>query len=444
MNSVANQCSNHRNIELDWLQKIPEHWQILTLRRVVKNFVDYRGQTPEKVEMGIPLITAKNVKDGFLSFQGSQEFIPFELYSDWMVRGLPEVGDVMVTTEAPLGNVAQIVDSNVALAQRLILLKTYSGIIHNDYLKYYFMSLSGKSELFSQATGSTAEGIKASKFKGILLCVPSLLEQKQIADYLDRETQKIDALITAKKRLLELLVEKRRSLITHMVTHGLDADAPMKDSGVEWLGKIPENWQVISLSFLAQVKTGVTKGRDLGSAETVRVPYLRVANVQDGYVDLEDVADIEVLPEEVASFSLKKGDVLMNEGGDADKLGRGAVWKGAIEPCLHQNHVFAVRCYGVEPEWLSTVTSSSYAKAYFESRAKQSTNLASISSTNLKELPVILPPREMQIQIVNILRNSLAKLDALCNAANTTIALLQERRTSLISAAVTGQLKIAD
>ncbi|MBW4622129.1 MAG: restriction endonuclease subunit S [Cyanosarcina radialis HA8281-LM2] len=394
--------------------------------------------------MGIPLITAKNVKDGFLSFQGSQEFIPFELYSDWMVRGLPEVGDVMVTTEAPLGNVAQIVDSNVALAQRLILLKTYSGIIHNDYLKYYFMSLSGKSELFSQATGSTAEGIKASKFKGILLCVPSLLEQKQIADYLDRETQKIDALITAKKRLLELLVEKRRSLITHMVTHGLDADAPMKDSGVEWLGKIPENWQVISLSFLAQVKTGVTKGRDLGSAETVRVPYLRVANVQDGYVDLEDVADIEVLPEEVASFSLKKGDVLMNEGGDADKLGRGAVWKGAIEPCLHQNHVFAVRCYGVEPEWLSTVTSSSYAKAYFESRAKQSTNLASISSTNLKELPVILPPREMQIQIVNILRNSLAKLDALCNAANTTIALLQERRTSLISAAVTGQLKIAD
>jgi type I restriction enzyme, S subunit len=291
---------------------------------------------------------------------------------------------------------------------------------------------------------STIQNFSAEKYSELFIPLPPIERQQKICEYLDRETQKIDSLIAAKKRLLELLAEKRRSMITQAVTRGLTVDVSMKDSGVAWIGQIPEDWNIVSLSFLAKVKSGVAKGRNLGSNQTMHVPYLRVANVQDGYVNLDDVANIEVLPEEVSAFSLRRGDVLMNEGGDADKLGRGAVWDAAIEPCLHQNHVFAVRCHGIEPEWLSTLTGSSYAKAYFESRAKQSTNLASISSTNLKELPVVLPPRDMQISIVNELRGLLTKLDALCNMTSHGIALLQERRTSLISAAVTGQLSIPD
>lgn len=169
-----------------------------------------------------------------------------------------------------------------------------------------------------------------------------------------------------------------------------------------------------------------------------------MANVQDGFIDLSDVAEIEVLPHEIPAFSLKKDDVLMNEGGDADKLGRGAVWGGSIDPCLHQNHVFAVRCYDVEPQWLSTVTSSDFAKAYFESRSKQSTNLASISATNLKELSVPMPPTQERHMIMREVEKIMNKVDALYLATQKTIDLLHERRTALIAAAVTGQIPIPE
>ena len=272
--------------------------------------------------------------------------------------------------------------------------------------------------------------------------VPPLPEQRAIADYLDRETAKIDALIAEKEHLLSLLAEKRRTLITQAVTRGLNPDVPMRDSGVEWLGEIPRHWEISRLKMLGQIRTGITKGRNLGNRETVTLPYLRVANVQDGYLNLSDVAKIEVLPEEALTYRLEKGDVLMNEGGDADKLGRGTVWSGSLDPCLHQNHVFAVRCFHVESTWLATVIGSDYAKFYFESRSKQSTNLASISSTNIQELPVVMPPQEERLVIVKYLEEQISKLDDLRTIAKRAIELLQERRAALISAAVTGQIRV--
>ena len=205
-----------------WFGEMPKHWEIVALRRVIDKFVDYRGHTPPKVVSGIHLVTARNVKNGFLDFGESQEFIPEDLYNEWMVRGLPEVGDVIVTTEAPLGNVAQIVDPGVALAQRLILLKADSTRVVNSYLKYYFLAAAGQSELQRQATGSTAEGIKASKFKAITVCVPRLDEQRAIAAYLDRETAELEALIAKVREGIDKLREYRAALIAAAVTGKID------------------------------------------------------------------------------------------------------------------------------------------------------------------------------------------------------------------------------
>jgi type I restriction enzyme, S subunit len=179
-----------------------------------------------------------------------------------------------------------------------------------------------------------------------------------------------------------------------------------------------------------------------GAATLVEYPYLRVANVQDGYLDLSDVATILVPEVEAKSCLLSAGDVLMNEGGDADKLGRGCIWAGEIAPCLHQNHVFAVRPRLVRPEWLNAWTSTEAAKAFFESRAKQSTNLASISASNIKELPIPVPPLSEQCAIVAHISAETAKLDALRSATERTITLLKERRAALIAAAVTGRMII--
>jgi type I restriction enzyme S subunit len=211
-----------------------------------------------------------------------------------------------------------------------------------------------------------------------------------------------------------------------------------KDSGVEWLGEIPAHWEVKQLKFIAYIQSGVAKGRDLGGRNIVELPYLRVANVQDGYLDLSDIAKITVGKDEVERYLLRAGDVLMNEGGDYDKLGRGAVWQGQIERCIHQNHVYAVRPHkGIDPYWINTVTLTSYAKHYFILKSKQSTNLASISSTNLKELPVVIPPVLECKAIASFLDRETAKIDALIAKKERLIELLQEKRTAIISHAVT-------
>jgi type I restriction enzyme S subunit len=211
-----------RDSGVEWIGKIPAHWELLQLRRVVAKFVDYRGATPEKTPSGIPLITARNIKNGVIDFTLSQEFISEADYDSWMVRGFPEKGDVLITTEAPLGESAQITDERIALAQRIILLKANKTRISNDYLKSYFAAQAGTGELWSRATGSTALGIKASHLKEILVTVPPLSEQVAITSFIDHETAKIDALISTIRAGIEKIEEYRTALIAAAVIGKID------------------------------------------------------------------------------------------------------------------------------------------------------------------------------------------------------------------------------
>jgi type I restriction enzyme S subunit len=180
---------------------------------------------------------------------------------------------------------------------------------------------------------------------------------------------------------------------------------------------LPHGWGQTALENLASVQTGIAKGKSVNGT-TVSVPYLRVANVQDGHVDLSVMKEITLKPAEVDRYSLQNGDVLFTEGGDFDKLGRGTVWNAEIEPCLHQNHVFAVRPDSgrLLPEFLAFLAASQHGRRYFQLSSKQSTNLASINSSQLKQFPVLLPPLSEQRKIVGILQTwdkALKKLTAL-------------------------------
>lgn len=181
--------------------------------------------------------------------------------------------------------------------------------------------------------------------------------------------------------------------------------------------RLPASWKSVPLERVAEVQTGIAKGKPVNGT-AISVPYLRVANVQDGHVDLSVMKEIIVKPSELDRYRLKKGDVLFTEGGDFDKLGRGTVWNGQIEPCLHQNHVFAVRPDSdrLLPEFLAALAASAHGRRYFQLSSKQSTNLASINSTQLKQFPVLLPPLPEQRKIAEILRTwdeALEKLTAL-------------------------------
>ncbi|MEZ5529368.1 MAG: restriction endonuclease subunit S [Porticoccaceae bacterium] len=202
---------------------------------------------------------------------------------------------------------------------------------------------------------------------------------------------------------------------------------------------VPDGWSRKPLCDLAEVRTGLAKGRK-DFKDPVVIPYLRVANVQDGHIDLGEVKSIRVERSQITRYSLKAGDVLMTEGGDFDKLGRGDVWNAQIDPCLHQNHVFAVRVNQsvLLPYFLASLSGSSYGKSYFLNCSKRSTNLASINSTQLKEFPVLIPPLLEQKKITEI-------LSAWDEAIATTEKLLansQQQKKALMQQLLTGKKRL--
>lgn len=167
-------------------------WREYVLEDVIERFIDYRGKTPKKIESGIPLVTAKIVKAGRIL--EPNEFIAEEDYDAWMTRGFPDIDDVVLTTEAPLGEVALVKDKNIALAQRIITLRGDKSYVHNPFLKYYFQSAIGQNELQSRASGTTVSGIKAAILKKMAVSLPSISEQKAIASVLSSLDDKIDLL----------------------------------------------------------------------------------------------------------------------------------------------------------------------------------------------------------------------------------------------------------
>ena len=219
----------------------------------------------------------------------------------------------------------------------------------------------------------------------------------------------------------------------------------MKDSGIEWIGEIPAEWRKTQLRHCAAIKSGITLGKKYEKTDSlVERPYLRVANVQDGYVDLSVLTTIKVTQDEDLKYRLHAGDVLMTEGGDRDKLGRGCVWHGEIEPCLHQNHIFAVQTSKdtLLPEFLEYLTVSDVGRSYFDVTAIKTTNLACTSSSKVLAFTIPLPSVEEQAEIVEALNTKCAGIDALIAKKQQYLTEIENYKKSLIYEYVTGKKEV--
>jgi type I restriction enzyme S subunit len=268
------------------------------------------------------------------------------------------------------------------------------------------------------------QSIRYGQFALLPLPYPPLQEQRRIAEFLDRETAQIDELIAKQEQLISTLAERWQAELADVVAK----------SDVGGLRS--------KLKYHATIQTGLTLGKAV-DGESIELPYLRVANVQVGHVDLSEVKTVAVEPDAVRRHSLRAGDVLMTEGGDLDKLGRGALWDGSIEPCLHQNHVFVVRCRPtLQSRWLVYVLDAPDTRQYFLKTAKKTTNLASTNGTVVGGLPIPCPPLETQQDLVQHLDGAKSKYAVLTSNARAVIEALRERRQALISAAVTGQIDV--
>lgn len=247
----------------------------------------------------------------------------------------------------------------------------------------------------------------ASRFAALMFPEPPEQEQQRIAEILDA----LDRAIRASEQVITKLEMLKRGLLHDLLSRGTDRSATthgpgdILDAHAETaVGPLPRRWKTSVLHENAEIRTGIAKNDGAVPSDPIEVHYLRVANVQDGYLDLSEMKTIRLGRRELDQYRVLPGDVLMNEGGDRDKLGRGAVWTGALDLCVHQNHVFVVRCRpSLNAEFLAAWTSGDAAKRYFVRAGKQSTNLASINKTQIGMLPVPLPPLDEQARIVDIL-----------------------------------------
>lgn len=207
---------------VEWLGNVPEHWEVSGFTKYLGPIIDYRGRTPTKTEDGVVLLTARNVKNGKINYEASEEFISPDEYSVVMQRGLPQIGDVIFTMEAPLGQVANIDRAGIALAQRIVKFSGSPGFVNNYFLKYWIMGTGCQVQLEQLATGSTALGIKSSKLGQIKSCWPPIEEQERIVSYVDAALLKIDKLISQAEHATVLQREHRTALISAAVTGKID------------------------------------------------------------------------------------------------------------------------------------------------------------------------------------------------------------------------------
>jgi type I restriction enzyme, S subunit len=430
----------YKNSDLSWLGEVPAAWNVLRGRHLF----DIKKRIAR--EVGHPVLSVtqaglrvKDVHSG--EGQVSQDYSKYQIVKP---------GEFVMNSMDLLTGGVGIADSvGVTSPDYRVFAIRDGGQCRDRYVLHVFRTLYENRGFYAWGQGSAQLGrwrLPRKRFNEFPFPVPSLREQAAIVRFLDHADRRIRRYIRTKQKLIKLLEEQKQAIIHRAVTRGLDSNVRLKPSGVEWLGDVPEHWEVARLKDAADVQTGLTLGKNYKGVATESRPYLRVANVQVGRVDLRRVKHIDVPPHEASGATLQDGDVLMTEGGDIDKLGRGCVWRDEVPGCLHQNHIFAVRCrqHLLVPEFLAGLMASQHGRNYFQLTAKQTTNLASTNSTTLRAFPIVLPPLAEQKAILdNILKQSIG-LDAAIDRTLREISLLREYRTRLIADVVTGKLDVRE
>lgn len=317
--------------------------------------------------------------DGLPFFQGAADFgKKFPMTRVWCSSPLKiaYAGDILISVRAPVGTM-NIATSECCIGRGLAAIKVDEDACDSNY--FWFALESKISELNNKGSGSTFKAISKSILEETEIPLPELEEQRKIAKILTG----IENISFARQQQLAKL------------------DELVKARFVEMFGDMllnPMAWPEVALETLADIVSGITKGRKVKEEALIEVPYMAVSNVKDGYIDWTTVKTILATEREIEQYRLFPDDVLMTEGGDPDKVGRGAIIKEPLENCIHQNHIFRVRLDKgkILPAFFAEYLQHQKAKRYFLGCAKQTTGIASINMKQLKELPVLLPSLNLQ------------------------------------------------
>ncbi|MFZ6712922.1 restriction endonuclease subunit S [Undibacterium sp. TC9W] len=414
----------YKDSRVEWLGDVPKDWFVKKLKYICK------VKTGSKD-------TVNAIDDGIY---------PFFVRSQTVER----INSIGADCEAVLtagdgvgvGKVFHYFNGKFDYHQRVYMLNNFTNVF-GRFVFYYLSNNFYKVALEGNAK-STVDSLRLPQFLNFEFSLPTLDAQKNIVDFLDHETAKIDTLIAKQQELIKLLKEKRQAVISHAVTKGLNPNSPMRDSGVEWLGEVPEHWTVEKLRYLGECQNGINIGAEsFGSG----YPFVSYGDVyRNGILPKEVTGLVESNPQDRKTYSVELGDVMFTRTSETiDEIGFSSTCLSTIENASFAGFLIRFRPieHTVDPNYSKYYFRSILLRAFFVKEMNLVTR-ASLSQDLLKKLPVTLPPLAEQKEIADFLDIRTTIFAKLIQNAENAIQLMQERRTALISAAVTGKIDVRD
>ena len=431
----------YKDSGVEWLGEIPSAWSLLKLKRVIREHSGngFPIELQKDVNGVIPFLKVSDISGKEKYIDSPANFVSLENIRRYRWNMVPKgsivtgkIGEALRKNHRKILLVDSVIDNNCIGIEPTKILSDFNFYAHNliDFDWY--------------VNPGAVPSISVQKYKKEYLAIPSLNEQEKIISFLDHETAKIDTLIEKQQRLIELLIEKRQAVISHAVTKGLNADVPMKDSGVEWLGEVPSSWRHTYLSIVADVIDPQPDHRAPAISEDGEgFPYIGIRDVKkDGTLNFETARPVNesaVLKQE-KSFSIDAEDIIFCKVGT---LGLPRKIRPHGRCALSATLVLIKPKLLVDSQFLLYVLDSDSVISQTNLLATGSTR-AALGIQQIRRFKIPYPKLDEQKKIANFLDNEVAKIDSLIEMGDKQIQLMQERRTALISAAVTGKIDVRD
>lgn len=421
--------SEYKDSGVDGVGFVPEFWSVTRLKFIASINM---GQSPSSEDCNID-------GNGLAFLQGNGEFgkvNPREKQYCPVPKKIAQPGELLFSVRAPVGAV-NIADKQYGIGRGLCSIQGAINV-QQSYLWWIFPSY--KNQLDAIATGSTFEAVSTEQVQNLYVTLPSYIEQERIAAFLDHETAKIDSLIEKQQQLIELLKEKRQAVISHAVTKGLNPDVLMKDSGVEWLGDVPGHWKITRIKNLAKIESGHTPSKSKPEYWVdCNIPWVSLndskeLNSSDYIVDTFNKISELGMANSSAHLLPARSVVFTRDA----SIGLSAI---TIKPMAVSQHLIAWLCDEnfVIPEFLLLIF---YAMENEFERYTSGATLKTIGMDNVRSLKAAFPSVEEQENLVHWAFEKVDGIKLSILKAEELILLLQERRTALISAAVTGKIDV--
>lgn len=441
--------STYKQSGVEWLGEIPNEWNSTIFNRILKEIKDGTHGSFKRVEEGRVLLSAKNVQSDKIEITEDESLICEDDYISIIKNGFPQKNDLLLTIVGTIGR-AYVYELDYPLAfQRSVAFLRFKK---NNNIKFYYYQVQSNlflSQLYSLAKTSAQSGVYLSDIKGSIALVPPLLDQNSIVAFLDYKTAQIDNFIANRQKQIELLREQKAGIINKAVTKGINPNAKMKASGIEWIGDIPEHWLVIRLKYIIKtMASGVSVNSDDEPAEPHEFGILKTSCVYTG--EFNPYENKRILENEYNRMTcpVKKNTIIISRMNTPELVGANGFVDKDYERLFLPDRLWQTVFFSkakIVPKWLSYFLASNRFRTLLSSLATgTSASMKNITQNDVLGSFICLPPVEEQNEIVDFFIKEILIMDNLISKYQKQIELMQEYRTSLISQAVTGKIDVRD